>query len=117
MDEQTKQAFASASDSCKQLVTLATGLLALEITFAKDLVGELDGLGKLLLGVSWVLLLLAVVAGIWTLLALTGCLGSETRPTPKSISDVNVRIPAISQILLFLSGLLVTVVFAIRGLM
>lgn len=115
MDEQTKAAFASATDTSKQLITLATGVLALEITFAKDVVLKLDATAKCLIGVSWILLLLSVVAGVWTLLALTGSLGQRTALTPRAISGSNVRIPAILQILLFLGGLLLTVWFGIRG--
>jgi hypothetical protein len=37
VDDQTKAAFSSAADTSKQLITLATGLLGLEITFAKFL--------------------------------------------------------------------------------
>ena len=116
MDEQTKAAFASASDTSKQLITLATGLLALEITFAKELLdGNLDSTAKFLAGLSWALLLLSVIVGVWTLLALTGSLSSGTTPTPRTIFGSNVRIPAMLQILLFLGGLLLTVVFGIQG--
>jgi hypothetical protein len=115
MDEQTKAAFASASDTSKQLITLATGVLALEITFAKDVVLKLDATAKSLIGVSWILLLLSVVAGVWTLLALTGSLSQGTALTPQSISGSNVRIPAVLQVLLFIGGLLLTVWFGISG--
>ena len=115
MDEQTKTAFASASDTSKQLITLATGLLALEITFAKDVIVTLDAAAKCLIGTSWVLLLLSVIAGVWTLLALTGSLAQTSAPTAQSIFGRNVRIPAIFQILLFLGGLILTVWFGVRG--
>jgi hypothetical protein len=115
MDEQAKAAFASASDTSKQLITLATALLALEITFGKDFIGKFDATSKVLVGTSWVLLLFSVVAGIWTLLALTGSLGGTARPTATSIFGANVRIPAVVQILFFVSGLILTVWFGIRG--
>lgn len=115
MDEQTKAAFASASDTSKQLITLATGLLALEITFGKDLIGKFDAMSKVLVGTSWILLLLSVFAGVWTLLALTGSLGNRAKPTPTSIFGANIRLPAIAQVLLFLAGLIFTVWFGLRG--
>ena len=115
MDELTKAAFASASDTSKQLITLATALLALEITFGKDLIGRFDAVSKGLVAASWVLLLLSVVAGIWTLLALTGTLGSGAKLTSESIFGWNVRIPAMAQILFFLGGLGFTVWFGLRG--
>lgn len=114
MDDQTKTAFASASDTSKQLITLATGVLALEITFAKDIVGRLDETARWLIGGSWVLLVVSIVAGVWTLLALTGSLAQATAPTPQSIFGGNVKRPAIAQILLFLGGMALTVWFGVR---
>jgi hypothetical protein len=113
MDDQTKAAFASASDTSKQVITLATGLLALEITFAKDVIGKLGAIEKTVAAVSWILLLLSVIAGMWTLLALTGSLSQGNSLTPKAISASHIRIPAILQILLFHAGLLLTVLGAI----
>mgnify|MGYP003387323462 CR=1 FL=1 len=115
MNEQAKAAFGSASDTSKQLITLATGLLALEITFAKEVIGTLDELGKCLIGISWILFLLSVIAGVWTLLALTGSLAQPSTPTSQSISGNNVRFPAILQILFFLGGLILTVWFGVQG--
>jgi len=117
MDEQTKAAFASASDSCKQLIALATGLIGLEITFAKDVIKGVDGMSRCIIGYSWFFLLISVIAGVWTLLALTGSLGSNHHVTQKSIFGTNVRFPAVSQIILFLIGLILTVVFGIRGIL
>lgn len=115
MDEQAKAAFASASESSKLLITLATGLLGLEITFAKDIVVTLTHPGRVLLGISWALFLLTVVTGLWTQLALTGSLGGDTTPTAKAIFGSNVRIPAITQILFFLAGLGCTVAFGLTN--
>jgi hypothetical protein len=38
MDERVKKAFDFAADLAKQLITLATGLIALTITFSKDFI-------------------------------------------------------------------------------
>lgn len=115
MDDQTKAAFASAADSSKQIITLSTGLLALEITFAKNLFSAVGPHGKWLLGLSWLLLLLSVFCGVWTLLALTGSLSSKVDLTSKATMDANVRIPAILQVGFFLFGLALTVAFGIWG--
>ena len=117
MDDQTKAAFASASDIAKQLITLASGILALEVTFAKNIMdAKLDQNAKYLLTGSWILFLLSVTAGVWTLLALTGSLGKLGPLTPSAIYGSNVRIPAFFQILLFLGGLGLSVWFGIRAL-
>jgi hypothetical protein len=117
MDDQTKAAFAGVSDVAKQLITLATGVLVLEITFAKNIQdSSLDRAAKHLLAGSWLLFLLSVVAGVWTLLALTGCLGQDEPVTARTIYGSNVRLPAVLQISLFLVGLGLTIWFGIHAL-
>lgn len=115
MHDQAKAAFASAADSTKQIITLSTGLLALEITFAKYLLAAGGPRGRWLLSSSWVLLLLSVVAGVWTLLALTGSLSSGRVVTSRTIMGTNVRVPAALQVVLFVLGLGFTVAFGIWG--
>jgi len=117
MDERIKASFTSASDSCKQLITLATGLLGLEITFANYLVKNINTLDKILIDLSWFLLSLSVVAGIWALFAITGSLGSIKDETPLSIYNLNIKFPFVLQISLFLMGLALTVVFGIYGIL
>ena len=117
MDDQSKAAFASASDIAKQLITLASGILVLEVTFAKNIMdAKLDQSEKYLLSGSWILFLLSIIAGVWSLLALTGSLGQGEILTPKTIYGSNIRIPMFFQIFLFLGGLALSVWFGIRGL-
>lgn len=117
MDDQSKAAFTSASDIAKQLITLASGILALEVTFAKNILdAKLDQTSRYLLSGSWIFFLLSVVAGVWSLLALTGSLGQSESLTPRTIYGSNIRIPAFVQILLFLGGLALSVWFGIRAL-
>ncbi|MDO9105283.1 MAG: hypothetical protein Q7U57_10010 [Methylovulum sp.] len=114
MDERTKAAFASVSETSKQLITLATGILGLEITFAKDIIGcnsNITETAKCFLHGSWFLLLSSIVAGVWMLLAVTGSLSKVDTLTPKTIYEPNIRIPAVVQVLLFIGGLLLSVWF------
>jgi len=117
MDDQTKASFERAADTSKQLIALATGLIAIEITFAKGVMGSVDGVSKLLVGGSWIFFLLSVFAGVWTQLALTGSLGQKTAPTAESIFANSIRRPALAQILLFLVALVLTVCFGVRGVL
>lgn len=117
MDDQSKAAFASASDIANQLITLASGILVLEVTFAKNIMdAKLDQFEKYLLSGSWILFLLSIIAGVWSLLALTGSLGQGEILTPKTIYGSNIRVPMFFQIFLFLGGLALSVWFGIRGL-
>ena len=116
MKDQQKEAFDFARDTTKQLITLATGIIALEITFAKEFVGTLSESVRLYALLSWLAFLLSVLFGVWTLLALTGTLEAEDEPVPISIRGSNVKIPSMLQILLFLAGLALTVVFGMKAI-
>jgi hypothetical protein len=110
MNERRRKAFDFASDTSKQLITLATGIIAITITFAKDLleIGEATAL----LVWAWVVYLFSILSGVWTLMALTGELErrEEGKEEP-SIRGGNVTLPATLQILSFCAGTLLIVIF------
>ena len=129
MDEQKKQAFVFAQDTTKQLITLSTGIIALTITFSKDVLGTSSLFQQSLLVWSWLSFLLSVVLGVWTLLALTGTLEPEEIVATKKTSEENenqtsqptirgrnVTLPSLLQIITFLIGLAFIVWFGIEGL-
>lgn len=112
MDDEIKTAFEFARDSTQQLITLATGIIALAITFSSDVVENPSSTAKLLAGLSWGALLLSVFFGLWCLLALTGTLADGGT----SIRSRNITIPSILQILTFVGGLVLTVVFGVLAI-
>lgn len=118
VDEDSRKAFDFASDASKQLITLATGILALTITFIKDIAGGVSGSIRGLLVWSWVAYLGSVLFGVWTLLALTTGLAARPQRSvgPSGVFDRMVRLPAALQVLAFLVGLGLTVAFGIRAL-
>jgi hypothetical protein len=99
--------FQSANDLAKQLITLATGILALSITFTKDVLkGSVVVTWPLKL--AWIAWLLSVCFGIWTMMALTGMIFkiTENAATSKAVSyGTSVGIPAFLQILMFVLGI------------
>jgi hypothetical protein len=111
MDERTKQAFQAANDSFKQMMTLSTGVLTLEITFLKDIITNLSCTAYLSLGLSWFSFLIALLAGIAGLLATTGSLSKARTLTPASIYEANILLPALTQVLFFALGMVFTVAF------
>ena len=113
MDKHIEKAFDFAQESTKQLIALATGMIALSITFAKDFVGTVDGSARDWALLSWGTLLLSVFFGLWTLLALTGSLQPKVGAAPPSIRGSNVILPATLQIATFFLGLVLSVVFGI----
>jgi hypothetical protein len=107
LDDQTKAAFAAASDLAKQLISLSTGIVTLEVAFAGGLFKA--GVPSLWqLKVSWVCLLLAIAAGIWELMAVTGTLAKAAAPASADIYKPNIAFPAVLQILAFLIGIAFT---------
>ena len=82
----------------KQIVTVASGLIALTVTFAKNVGdGSLSRAARIALG-SW---LLAIVASLWVLLALTAQLAAGNG----NVWAWNVRLPMFVQIIAFGLGL------------
>lgn len=112
-EENDKKAFDFAADAAKQLITLATALIALTITFFKDFAGADSTGGIDLMPWSWGLLLVSLVLGLSHLYALTGALCG---PAPHNIRSGIARISAAGQQLLFLAGIVVMVIAAINAL-
>ena len=99
MDERCKAAFESVRDTAKQLIGLATGVLALTVTFSKDLLGSATS-GRTLVHVAWYLLLISAAAGVWVLLAVTGSLGASGRQIDHTtVYARNIAAPAFIQVL------------------
>lgn len=109
-NDRTKAAFDAARDSSKQVLTLTTAILTLSITFSDKIVGlgNLTDADKSTLRWAWAVFGVSMVFGIWTLLALTG---STAENGDESINDLSIRIPAIVQMLAFLAGVALFVVF------
>lgn len=117
MEERIKKAFDFAADGTKQLITLSTGIVTLMITFSKDVLGGAPAGARILLIFAWVIYLLSITCGVWTLLALTGSLepAQTNQAPPASIRGRNVTLPSIVQILLFVLATALTVAFGIWG--
>jgi hypothetical protein len=114
MEENQKKAFDFAADLTKQLITLATAVLAFTVTFAKDNPG--GSYQKWLLVISWIMLLLSIGFGIMTLMALTGNLDPKSDANDQNkklpiltINSPNVLGTARLQVLFFLLGIIFTV--------
>jgi hypothetical protein len=115
MEEQTKLAFQFAADLAKQLMTLSTGVIALTVTFTKDLVDRAPRHAIYLLRLSWALYLTSLIFGVWVLMALTGSLAPVKASTVPTGIGSNVRNPAMLQILTFLMASLFVIGFGISA--
>ena len=115
MDERVRIAFEFAAALAEQLITLATGILVLSVTFLKDVAASRDTGRRWLLIVAWSLYFFSILAGIWALMALTGSLdpvGATGVAIEVTRIGGNVRFPAKLQVVSFL---LATICFTSYG--
>jgi hypothetical protein len=118
MDPQIKLAFEFASDLTKQLITLSTGIIVITIAFTKDILSRISKSQRWLLGSAWVLYLISVICGIFSLMALTGALA----PLELVSQEVLKQIPSIPrqfarwQIITFLVATVIVILYGVLGL-
>lgn len=117
-----EKGFAQASETSKLLITLSTALVAFcaaivnvkaaDVTlFAPTTFG-----GKMLLAASWLILLGAVGAGVWTQLAITDVLSSATASKPADPWSKKITVPFQLQIGAFTFGLFLLMVYGFTRL-
>jgi hypothetical protein len=97
-----------ASEVMKQITTLATGTVAITVSFASDLAPRATPY-LFVLGAAWTLLLLSVVAALFTLMCLAGNLEKQAEP---SIYSGNTVFLASAAIVLFVAGIGTLICFA-----
>jgi len=130
------KAFDFASETTKQLITIATGIIALMVTFSKDVVGQSVASEKTLLLWTWGIFITSIIFGILTLMALTGTLQpkannqsteqnqeqeQQENNVPKTeidlnINNFNIRLFSGLQLLFFIIGLCLTAWFGYKSL-
>ncbi|KJZ16443.1 hypothetical protein TW85_00200 [Marinomonas sp. S3726] len=103
-NERDKLAFEYAKDTTKQLMTLATGFIALTVTFSKSFISNPPEYVIWQVTALWLLLLASVIFGQICLMSLTGILGSKRRP-PLNIYNKTIKFTSIIQALTFFLGL------------
>jgi hypothetical protein len=107
-----KAAVDLATEISKQLITLSTGIVALTITFAKDFLGGASRNQLRILYWSWGCYIITIVAAIWHLSAITGNLLNAKNGVMQWDSS---KTPAYLQLLAFLAGTILLVVFAAKA--
>ena len=114
MTEEMKKAFDFAADLAKQLITLATGVIAVIITFF-DKSGSESSTTIPVTALGWPLglYMVSVVFGIVSLMALTGQL--VTKGTAATPNAPNARVYAGIQIVLFLAATVWTLIVVLSG--
>lgn len=114
MTEEEKKAIDFAADIAKQMVTLSTGIVTITILFSKEI-----AFGRSWAVAAWVVFLISTLAGLWTLMSLTGTLfeiakGGAATGEPIKLS-LNVLVPARVQVFTFVLAILFTIGFVISS--
>lgn len=103
--------FEFAKETVTQLIGLATGVIGISVTFAKEVRSRVTNGERKLLFRSWSVLLASIVFGVWTLCALTGTLAGLSAMSGSAdggagaIYELQVSIPSVLQIISFLVGI------------
>jgi hypothetical protein len=113
-----EKAFEYAGETVRQVLTLATGVIALTVTFAKDII-EPGSAALPWMKWGWTLFGVSIFFGILTLMAITGQLHAAAAKVPAGNPDMyapNIRLFASLQIWLCFVALVLTIRFGIIGM-
>jgi hypothetical protein len=117
MTDPEQKAFDFAQETTKQLLTLATAIFALTLTFIKQIAtteAAKDVLGWLHWG--WGFYLASVAFGVLTLMMLAGNLERPHSGGKPSIYGWNIVVMAIGQVATFAIALILTAIFGIKAI-
>ncbi len=112
INEAEKLAFELGFNFASSLIVLTTGILALTITFRKDLIdASTRAQSERWLKLSWAIYLISMLAGIITMMALIGPLNPRLH-NPQSFSFTpSIRVPQVVQLFCFAAGTLFLVLY------
>ena len=122
MNEFKKKAFDATIDLVKQLITLATGTLALTAIFIKDIVGLIKGEAHYdlchlwALYTTWICMLFSIYMGILANSAVVSALDKHDESKEITIYSCNISIPLQLQWFVFLIGIVFLIIFSILTL-
>jgi hypothetical protein len=117
MDIRIQKAFDFASDTTKQFITLSTAIIALTITFTKDILGTVSEDTKLFLMAAWGFYIISIIFGVFTMMALTGTLEPKDKKFKKpSIWGSNITMFSGLQIITFLVATILIVIYGINSI-
>ena len=115
MDDPAGQAFTAASEATKQVIAVATGIVAITVAFLQNL-KQVAPDNLHLLHVAWISAGVSVFFGVWTLLILTGKVAHrDSVPKRSDIYSGGVRFTAGVMIVSFLVSLGYTIAFGLAA--
>lgn len=111
-DKLSIEGLKSAAETTKQIISLSTLLLGFTLTFAKEFKGKDENLTvPISMQVSWGLLFLAIVAGLLTMMAITGSINAaESHGGKVDAQAKTVTRPAVACVIFFILAILAMVI-------
>jgi hypothetical protein len=106
-EEWMKEAFSFLSESTKQLITVATGVVTVTVVFSRDISSGARYLALL----AWLILLLSVLFGILALYAMSARLAAASGSNQPTINGGYLQLVSRLQVGTFLFGILVMLGF------
>jgi len=111
LSPRAQKAFDFAQEATKQLITLATAVIALTVTFLTDVVQAASSVSARVLQAAWILYFVSIVSGVFTLLSLAGNLEQPGDGGTPSIYRKSIRYLSLVQVISFCTAVLLTLVF------
>jgi hypothetical protein len=109
-DPIAEKAFDFAQDATKQMITLATGIIALTVTFIHDLAAHASATAILIVEAGWIVYVVSIFFGLMTLLQFAGNLETTERP---SIYGGGIKYTSVAQTFCFLAGTALVIAFGV----
>lgn len=113
MAENLTKGLEFAADLAKQIITLATGTIALTLTFAEkfDPDGQAPVSVNKIMFCAWGLYVLSILGGIWFLMAVSGSANQIALGNTQyaDVMNSNTRIPAAVMIAAFMAAIILTI--------
>ncbi len=122
MDARLEKAFDFAVEVTKLLISLSTGIIAISITFSKDIIKITPAGSNCLLFASWIIYVISIGCGLTAILSMTGNL--EPKKTPgtgmcwpqPTIWAPNIVLFSASQVVSFLLATALVIAHAINNI-
>jgi hypothetical protein len=108
--------FEFAKEATTQLLTMGTAAIAVALTFAKEWREQGQSRSGWAMKVTWIGFTISVIAGIWTLGAMSGTLATSVNVAADHVYNSNIKFASITQMVTFIIGVVSLVVHALRHL-
>jgi hypothetical protein len=114
LDPRSQKALDYAQEAVKQLLTLATGIILLTLTFFKNFAASDSAAARDVIESAWIVLALSIVCGLIGLLSMTSHLWprkeADRTNNPPDIWKGELRWMGVAQVVLFGVGLVLTLI-------